>query len=119
MANKKKKSTKRNNKNVLTGKRFSKSDKIQCPTCCSEYTVQEWDDFTYERCKNREDRKDFRSLSLNISKRRGEHNMQFFYHCPNCKTWVEGYNLHKVVNDDSTDKEAERQCDKKSQTQCC
>lgn len=81
---------KRHKQNKYSGIRCSKDDILNCPVCGAEHTAMEWDESSYTLCHTREQRRDFRSVTLNISKRTGSQVLKFYYLCSSCNTLISG-----------------------------
>lgn len=63
---------------------------IWCPLCEEKATAREWDEYSFNECKNRRMRRDFTHIySNNALDRNGQNN----YKCKGCGKWVHGFLL--------------------------
>lgn len=88
-------------RNKYSGVRCDKHDILVCPLCGAKWTAEEWDEESYKMCRTREERRDFRSVTLNISKRTGEQALKFYYQCKCCQTLISGDRFGEVIKCDS------------------
>lgn len=69
------------------GTDYKDSDSIICPCCGDECSIAEWDLFTYSHAKNRQERRDYVSLTFEKAYHRLT---DVWYRCPRCGEWTRG-----------------------------
>lgn len=63
---------------------------IECPLCGKVHTAKEWDNITYEKCSSRKMKKDFKSITLAVSRRKGSQDDKYYYWCDGCRSVISG-----------------------------
>lgn len=77
--------------------KISRNEKVRCAWCFKDSSLGEWNDLTFNRCTNREMKRDFTQLS---DSKAFLHKSNTFYLCPKCNTWSRGSQL-KIVDTDN------------------
>lgn len=61
--------------------------KFECPSCKEAATATEWDQKTISICRNRSEKRQFKSIGLESSRSRVTLRM---YLCPHCEKFISG-----------------------------
>ena len=93
---------KTNKQKVVRKYRFNKDDIICCPTCGSEYTVDEWNNNSLEKFSSREIRRDFKSIATVEAGRKGNEKEMFYFYCKGCNMLIPGclFNKGSIYKED-------------------
>lgn len=73
---------------------ISKCEQAICPWCGHVHTIEEWDNETFLKCKNREMKRAYTHL---YEEKAFFHKSNTFYICGYCKKWSRGSQL-RIVN---------------------
>ena len=69
------------------GTDYMDTDELMCPCCNESSTIEDWDLFTYSHAKNRQERRDYVSLTFSKAYHRLT---DVWYRCPKCGEWTRG-----------------------------
>lgn len=72
------------------------NERVVCPWCGVEHTVKEWDDYSFDQCANREQRRKYFHLNLEKAWSKTD---RHYYKCIECNRWSGGDQL-RIVTDD-------------------
>ena len=75
---------------------ISTNELVICPWCGTKYTIKEWDDYSFDQCVNREQRRKYFHLNLEKAWSKTD---RHYYKCPKCNKWSGGDQL-KIDTDD-------------------
>lgn len=62
----------------------------KCSACKNKHSIGEWDSNTLIRCGNRQEKRNFKSLSIESCRKHGSKRV---YLCPSCGVLVQGFNI--------------------------